>query len=125
MLAILAEKCGASKVLAIDNDVWSINNALENIEANDCHKISVKQQSDLSGIAPVDIILANINLNVLKDDSSLIKKLLKPGAFLLVSGFLASDEKSMESIFEEKNVVKKLSKQRGEWLAILFKNLEI
>lgn len=124
VLAILAEKCGASKVMAIDNDAWSINNALENIEANDCHKISVKQQSDLSGIEPVDIILANINLNVLKNHSSLIKSLLKPGAFLLVSGFLVSDEKEMECVFTEKNLVKKMSKQRGDWLAILFRHFE-
>ena len=32
MLAILAEKLGATSVLAIDYDEWSINNALENIE---------------------------------------------------------------------------------------------
>jgi ribosomal protein L11 methyltransferase len=125
VLAILAEKCGASKVMAVDNDVWSINNALENIEANDCHKISVKQQNDLTGIERVDIILANINLNVLKDHSSSIKSLLKPGAFLLVSGFLAGDEKEMESVFIGKNLVKKTSKQRGDWLALLFKNVEI
>ena len=34
ILAILAEKLGAASVLAIDYDEWSINNALENIEAN-------------------------------------------------------------------------------------------
>ncbi|HXR83309.1 MAG TPA: 50S ribosomal protein L11 methyltransferase [Hanamia sp.] len=124
VLAILADKCGASKVVAIDHDAWSINNALENIEANDCLKISVKHQSDLSGIEPVDIILANINLNVLKNNSSLLKTLLKPGAFLLVSGFLATDERSMELIFEEKNLVKKSGKQRGDWLALLFQNVE-
>ncbi len=38
ILAILAEKCGASNIVAIDYDEWSIKNALENIEANNCHK---------------------------------------------------------------------------------------
>jgi ribosomal protein L11 methylase PrmA len=38
----------------------------------------------------------------------------------LVSGFLFSDEKEIENIFEEKNLVKRKIKQRGEWLAILF-----
>jgi ribosomal protein L11 methyltransferase len=122
VLAILAEKCGASKVIAIDNDPWSINNALENIEANNCHKIYVKQQSDLSEIEPVDIVLANINLNVLKHNSNGIKSLLKEGSFLLVSGFLEDDVTEMERVFEENKLIKKGSKQLGGWLAILFEH---
>ena len=50
VLAILAEKLGASKVLAIDCDEWSINNTLENIEANNCKKISVEKRNDLEGL---------------------------------------------------------------------------
>lgn len=123
VLAILAEKCGASQVIAIDNDEWSISNALENIEANNCHKIYVKQQDDLSGIEPVDIVLANINLNVLRHNSDEIKSLLKEGSFLLVSGILEKDTREMEKIFEEKHLVKKSTKQRGEWVAILFEHL--
>lgn len=123
VLAILAEKCGASKVLAIDNDVWSINNALENIGANDCHKILVKQKSDLAGLEPVDIILANINLNTLKIHSFEIKSLLRPGSILLVSGFLIKDENEMNRIFEEERIVKKVSRQLGDWLSILFEHL--
>ena len=52
VLAILAEKLGAAKVIAIDNDEWSINNAIENIEANNCKNIFVEKRSDLEGIAP-------------------------------------------------------------------------
>jgi hypothetical protein len=37
---------------------------------------------------------------------------------------LVSDEKEMESVFTEKNLVKKMSKQRGDWLAILFGHFE-
>ncbi|HEU4861999.1 MAG TPA: 50S ribosomal protein L11 methyltransferase, partial [Chitinophagaceae bacterium] len=39
VLSILAEKLGAKKVLAIDNDSWSIDNADENIQRNNCTKI--------------------------------------------------------------------------------------
>ncbi|MGN6531415.1 MAG: 50S ribosomal protein L11 methyltransferase [Ginsengibacter sp.] len=120
VLSILAEKCGASKVMAVDYDEWSIENAKENIEANHCTVIRLKQQDDLSGIEPADVILANINLNVLKNESSSISSLLNPGSLLLVSGFLFSDEKEMQRIFEEKKLVKRQTKQRGEWLAVLF-----
>jgi ribosomal protein L11 methyltransferase len=120
VLAILAEKCGASKVIAVDYDEWSIENAKENIETNHCKNIMLKQQDNVSGIEEADVVLGNINLNVLTNESSSISSLLKPGSLLLVSGFLFSDEKEIENIFEEKNLVKRKIKQRGEWLAILF-----
>jgi len=123
VLAILAEKCGASKVTAIDYDDWSIQNARENIEVNDCRNIEIRQQSNLSGNDPVDIVLANINLNVLQNNSAHLKSLIKTGGFLLLSGFLVSDETQMISIFQEKNLVKIKSRQRGDWLAILINNV--
>lgn len=120
VLAILAEKCGAAKILAIDNDEWSINNALENTKVNGCTKISIELASHLSGLGTVDLILANINLNVLTSFATEISEMLKTGAFLLASGFLFPDVKEMQNIFEEKNVVVKRTKQRGEWAVILF-----
>ena len=65
VLAILAEKLGASQILAIDNDEWSINNAYENLQMNQCKNIKVEYNNDLRELDTYDIILANINLNVL------------------------------------------------------------
>jgi len=123
LLAILAEKCGAAEILAIDNDEWSINNAMENITANNCTNISIKLCNTLSDVQPMDIVLANINLNVLNKFSLDLSKILKPGSFLLASGFLLKDVKEMQNIFEEKDVVIKQLKQRGEWMAILFQKV--
>lgn len=123
VLAILAEKLGASKVLAIDYDEWSINNTIENIEANNCKRVSVKKRSDLEGLSPVDIIIANINLNTLKEASQSISSLLKTGSLLLISGFLCKDEKEMENLFTTKQFVKKTVSTKDEWLAILFQKL--
>lgn len=120
VLAILAEKLGASEVLAIDYDEWSIRNARENIEANGCENILVEQKSDLKGINPVDIILANINLNVLTNAASAISSLLHPGSLLLASGFLLNDEMEMQNIFGSKSVVKKQVQQNNGWLSLLF-----
>ena len=120
VLAILAEKMGASEILAIDYDEWSIRNTIENIEANNCKNIFVEQKSDLKGIKPVDIILANINLNVLTNAASAISSLLKPGSLLLTSGFLLKDEMEMQNIFSLKNVVKKQVEERNGWLSVLF-----
>lgn len=120
ILAILAEKMGASEVIAIDYDEWSIRNTIENIEANDCKKVLVEQKSDLKGIKPVDIILANINLNVLTNEASAISSLLNSGSLLLTSGFLLKDEMEMQNIFGSKSVVKKQVEQSNGWLSVLF-----
>ncbi len=120
VLAILAEKCGASKILAIDNDEWSINNATENIKANDCANISIELRDTLSDVQPMDVILANINLNLLNKFALDLSQILKSGSLLLASGFLLKDIKEMQNIFEEKNVVIKHLQQRGEWMVILF-----
>lgn len=120
VLAILAEKCGASKVIAIDNDEWSINNASENLEANNCKNIYLQKQDDLSGVEPVDIILANINLNVLSDAAFSLLSLLKPNSILLTSGYLLKDKKKMQNIFEVKSVFTNEIDEREGWLSILF-----
>jgi ribosomal protein L11 methyltransferase len=123
VLAILAEKLGASKVIAIDNDEWSINNATENIVANNCAGITVKKQDHIFGFPSADIILANINLNILNDSASSIAFALKSGGFLMVSGFLTTDEKSIENTFLQKQFVKKIVLQKTNWLGILFQKL--
>src|SRR5205814_8599155 len=66
VLAILAEMLGAAKVLAIDNDEWSVENARENIERNNCKNIAIELNT-LDNIAQksFDVILANINRNIL------------------------------------------------------------
>ena len=123
VLAILAEKMGASKVIAIDYDEWSINNTLENIEANNSKNIFVEKRNDLTGISPVDIILANINLNVLTVAAESISSLLNTGSLLLTSGFLFEDEKVMENLFTAKQFVKKTVLNKDGWLSVLFQKL--
>lgn len=120
VLAILAEKCGAAKVIAIDNDEWSINNASENIKANHCKNIWVEQKKELYGIKPVDIILSNINLNVLTNEVFAISSLLNQGSLLLTSGYLLKDKKKMQNIFEEKGVFTIEVIQKDGWLSVLF-----
>jgi ribosomal protein L11 methyltransferase len=117
VLAILAEKLGAKKIMAIDNDEWSIRNAIENIQANHCSRINIELKQDLSALSSFDIILANINLNVISHESSAMVRLLKLGSFLLVSGFLVKDEIEIQNIFAGKNIIKKESLQRGDWIA--------
>lgn len=43
ILAILAEKLGASSILAVDNDDWCIENSIENVQNNGCQLIRIEK----------------------------------------------------------------------------------
>ena len=68
ILAILAEKLGASNIIAIDNDDQSIKNADENFDSNNCSKIQLLKASTANVDIKFDIILANIIKGVILDN---------------------------------------------------------
>jgi len=119
VLAIMAEMMGAKKVLAIDNDVWSIRNANENVAANACVAITVKQASDLEGMDEFDIIVANINLHVITGNASQLAAICYASSQLLLSGFLHTDEAKVANIFMEKGFQHIHTSHKGEWISML------
>ena len=60
ILSILAERLGAKRIAAMDNDFQSIKNATENFISNDCKKIEITQASSAKGNSQYDIIISNI-----------------------------------------------------------------
>lgn len=121
VLAIYAALKGARNVIANDIDPWSIENATENMTRNACADIAIR----LGGIDVVpegqfDIILANINLNVLKEDmAQLFEKLQRPGK-LVVSGILKENAEEMLEILEQYTYDNELS-IKNDWLCITSK----
>ena len=99
ILAILAERLGASSVDAIDNDHWSISNVNENIALNAVSNIKVALADNLDEVRPCDLLLANINKHVLLAHAASMAQLLRPDGFLLISGLLADDQVDIEMVF--------------------------
>lgn len=95
LLAILSEKSGASSVIAIDNDEWSIDNAKENISLNNCSHITLQNADTIEVEDFADIILANINLNIILANLNKIFAALKYNGILLLSGMLVNDKVSI------------------------------
>ncbi len=92
VLAILAEKLGASSITAIDNDSWSIENAEENFNSNNCCKILLFNSEEFSKNIVYDVILANINRNIILQNMGVIKQHLAKDGVVLLSGLLTGDE---------------------------------
>ncbi len=118
VLAIFAEKLGASKIKAIDNDEWSINNAKENIAANGCANIDLVKAETIEVGMKADIILANINLNIIIANLDAIKTACKPGAVILFSGIMQQDKDHITTALIENGFIIDICLIKDNWLII-------
>ena len=93
LLAILAKKCGAGNVVAIDIDEFAYENAKENIVLNGTPDIEVR----LGGADAIkesddfDYVIANINRNILLADMQYYTARMHKGSTLFISGFYTDD----------------------------------
>lgn len=124
VLAILAEKLGASRVLAIDNDDWAINNATENVQTNDSRTTEVRKAT-LSEVVSekFDVILANINRHILVDNMALIGQRLAIGGTLVMSGLLAEDQAIITVAAADASLVVERMEELNGWIVLLVKRL--
>lgn len=123
VLAVLAEKVGATKLDAIDIDNWCYINSLENVERNNCKHISVFEGDvKLLDGKHYDVIIANINRNILLADIPQYATCLNENGMLFLSGFYEDDITLIEA--ECKKYMLKLEEiiQRGQWVSLKFIN---
>ena len=122
ILAILAEKSGAKKIYAIDNDDWSIANAGENLKKNNCDKTVLRKASDASSAGKIDIILANINKNVIRENFDTLGQLLNPNGVILLSGLLKNDKHEVFAAANRSGLTMKKEMERNNWIGLQFQS---
>ena len=123
VLAILAEKRGATNIDAIDIDTWCVENSKENIARNNCKSIHV-QLGD-AGIIPkqkYDVVIANINRNILLTDMIHYKESLLEGGELYLSGFYSEDLPLIKEACNKLGLRFVDNKERLNWIAGKFVN---
>lgn len=116
ILAILAEKMGARRVKAIDNDSWSIDNAGENISRNHCQNIHLALAESLEGEEQYDLILANINKHVILEQLPQMVKHTAEKGIILISGLLESDGEDLKKAIGPHNLALIHKQERQSWL---------
>lgn len=122
VLAILAKKMGAEYVEAIDIDKWAYENALANVARNEV-EVCVKL-GGADSITPdenFDVFLANINLNILKDNLKYYSEHIKTNSLLILSGFYQEDIQELEKVTSSYGFVVENKHIREEWAAIILK----
>jgi ribosomal protein L11 methyltransferase len=132
ILAILASKLKAYTIEAVDIELPSFDNTIENCSINHVQNV-IPFHGTLDAISSVgfDVILANINRNVILDSLVDLKRKLNiveernpdkgRKAVILFSGFLTEDEAVMMEALEKQGfkLLKKL--ERTNWLCLMVK----
>ena len=120
ILAIIAAKLEASEVWGVDADDLSVGIAGENVERNN---VSPNVRIRLGTVGDVrrtfDVVVANIDLRVLKRMRWPLLRRVKPGGYLVLSGLLAEEEKALRKRYLDTGQFQfKEIKKQGEWACL-------
>jgi ribosomal protein L11 methyltransferase len=121
VLAVVAEKLGAREILAIDIEDWSVINAQEKTDRNNCKTITCVC-GDIDKVIgnSFGLIIANINKNILKAHMKTYSNALLNEGTLLLSGFFSSDIDEIVEFTKELNLEKTKVLAKDEWACIQF-----
>lgn len=122
ILAIMAEKLGASEIVAYDNNTWSTENTPENISINGCKHIVVMEGTieTLDFKQKFDVILANINKNVLIHEMPRYVETLAEDGVILFSGFYEHDSEDLKAAATKYGLTYKSHRVRNNWCSLVF-----
>lgn len=119
ILAIAAEKLGASSVEAVDNDPDAVRTAKANARANGCKAVKVARGSavDYKTAAPLDLVLANLFSELLIQTAPAIVRALRPGGAFVFSGVLVRQFDEVAAALTKLGLVVGKPVARGKWCA--------
>lgn len=122
ILAILAAKMQATRVVAIENDAVAMINLRENVERNGTYEVECILDDNLQSthLKPVDILMANITRNVILDHlADMVSKIHSKG-LLIISGILESDALLMIQHVEKAGGCTIRQLTENEWVSLTF-----
>ncbi len=120
ILAILAEKLGASSVLAVDNDDWCIENALENLQQNESKSIVIEKVETALQEKQFDIVLANVNRHIIEANMEALSLAGKSHSELILSGLLIEDRNDMIHLAQKYGWNYQTHKIMNGWISMYF-----
>lgn len=121
ILAIAAEKFGAARVEALDNDSRAVRAAAANARLNKCRRVAFSTADILSWRpAPgcFQIVTANIYAEILRAAAPRIARAVAPGGCLVVSGILRDLEIGTAQAFTGRRFAIEKTSRRGKWATL-------
>lgn len=123
ILAIVAAKCGARHVDAVDIDPWSVESCRRSIALSGVEDRVTPVEGTVAEVASerYDMILANINRNIIIADMPRYAAMLADGGDILLSGFLAVDAAAVEECCRSCGLRLAETDADGDWRMSHFK----
>ncbi|MBE0648608.1 MAG: 50S ribosomal protein L11 methyltransferase [Bacteroidales bacterium] len=121
ILAILASKMGAKRILAVDFDERAVENSMENVMKNNTGNVDVKLGDDPAVAGdPFDVILANINRNTLIEQIPSYAASLRAGGRMFLSGFYSEDLPAIDACAKEQGLSLSGTRMKNNWIVAKF-----
>lgn len=121
LLAILAEKLGATQIEAVDCDEWSIENAKENIHQNGCEHITVYKADSIDALKQAHVVLANINRNIILQHFRSITEKTSKGGLIVFSGLLSGDFDDISAVAQNEFHLTLLKRNdKSNWISLVY-----
>ncbi len=120
VLSIAAAKLGVEKIVAIEIDVDSIENAKEYIRNNNVEKFIKLDNCNISHVdeSDFDVIAANIIRSVIVANLKHIYGKLKSGGKLFISGILIDEEQLLIKELQKFDIEIIEVRKKAEWLGV-------
>ncbi len=117
VLSLVAVRCGARHMDAVDIDPWSDDNCRENIAANGMEGRITPLLGSTERIADrhYDFVVANIHRNVHLAAMEVYARVLNRGGDLLLSGFFEEDIAPLEASASRFGLRREAVRARDEW----------
>lgn len=121
VLAIVALKCGAEKMVCVDIDDWACDSCRDSVSLSGVeHKVEVRCGStEVLRREQFDFVLANINRNILQMMLPHFAQRISEGGQLLMSGFLGEDIVHITASALECGFAVEQVKERDEWVVMV------
>ena len=123
VLAIVAMKCGAERMVAVDIDDWACDSCRDSMALSGV-ELDVRCGSMMAVEGETfDFVLANINRNILIDMMPSFAEALSAGGRLVMSGFLGEDVPHIESVAAEQGFAVESVREREGWMVVMCKKV--
>ena len=120
VLAIAAQRLGATQVIAIDDDPDAIESARENAGRNDVH-LDLRVADLRHLVLPrVDLVSANLTGSLIIQSARHLQNLTRRGGSLVLSGFLREEEAAVIAAFPGLRPVDR--GQEDEWVCLTLRH---